>query len=185
MRLAAAVTLAAAAVLAGCGGSSPAQQAKGHFVRYREAQETRAEAEGELRKVFGDISSAATAQDQAGVLAAVERGKHALATIYTALDQEIAAAKGLAAYGRTEADGRRLRDALRQSRSSTKLVDRELAIASRDPFLEVTTNQREVSRLSSESTRISVPAAFARRRAVRAIATTLGVEPPVDVLFDR
>jgi hypothetical protein len=186
MRLAAAAILAVAAILAGaCGASSSEQRARDHFGGYREAQEARTEAESALRQVFQDIARAAGERDRAGVLAAAVRGKEALATIYASLAEEIAAADRLAGYGPTLEDGRRLRAALRQTRAGTKLVGRQLDIASRDPFLDVGAHEREISRLSFESRRISVPAALARRRAVRALATTLGVEPPLDVMFDR
>jgi len=183
MRVAAAL-VAAVGLLAACGGSTSDERAKDDFGVYRRAEVTRAGAEGVLDRVFRDISSAARAHDRAGVLAAVGRGKQALATIYSALEVEIDAAGGLASYEPTGRHGVRLRDALRRSRDGARLVDRQLEIASRDPFLDGAVNAREISRLSSESVRVSVPAAFARRRAVRAIALTLGVEPPVDVIFD-
>jgi hypothetical protein len=183
MRLAAAL-LAAVVLLAACGGSKAEERAKDSFGVYREAEATRAVAETALGHVFRDISNAAGVRDRAGVMAAVGRGKEALATIYSSLAIEIGAAEELARYEPTRKDGGRLRDALRRSRDGARLVDRQLEIASRDPFLDVDVNGREVSRLSSESVRVSVPAAFARRRAVRAIALTLGVEPPVDVIFD-
>jgi hypothetical protein len=181
---AAAALLAAVGLLAACGGSTPEERAKENFGVYRKAEAARADAERALDRVFRDISSAARVNDRAGVLAAVGRGKEALATIYSALEVEIGAAKALARFEPTGKDGGRLRDALRRSRDGARLVDRQLEIASRDPFLDLDVNAREVSRLSSASVRVSVPAAFARRRAVRAIALTLGVEPPVDVIFD-
>ena len=118
------------------------------------------------------------------MLAAVGHGKEALATIYDSLALEIAAAVALEGYEPTRVQGRRLEQALRQSRAGARLVDSQLEIAGRDPFLDESKKVREISRLSTESTRVSVPAAFARRRAVRAIAVELGVEPPVDVMFD-
>jgi hypothetical protein len=183
MRIAASL-LAAVGLLAACGGSTPEERAKDNFGVYRKAEATRADAESALGRVFRDISSAARVNDRAGLLAAVGRGKQSLATIYSALEVEIGAAKALARYEPTRRNGGRLRDALRRSRDGARLVDRQLEIASRDPFLDLDVNAREVGRLSSESVRVSVPAAFARRRAVRAIALTLGVEPPVDVIFD-
>jgi hypothetical protein len=183
MRVAAAL-LAAVGLLAACGASAAEERAKDSFGVYREAEATRTGAETALGRAFRDISSAAGARDRAGVIAAVGRGKHALATVYSSLELEIGAAEVLARYEPTREHGGRLRDALRRSRDGAKLVDRQLEIAARDPFLDLAVNEREVSRLSTESTRVSVPAAFARRRAVRAIALTLGVEPPVDVLFD-
>jgi hypothetical protein len=183
MRVATAL-LATIALLSACGGSKAEERAKDSFGVYREAEATRAGAESALDRVFRDISGAAGVRDRAGVMAAVGRGEQALADIYASLELEIGAAEALARYGPTRRDGGRLRDALRRSRDGAKLVDRQLEIASRDPFLDLDVNAREVSRLSSKSIRVSAPAAFARRRAVRAIALTLGVEPPVDVIFD-
>jgi hypothetical protein len=182
----AATLLAAVALLAACGGSTSgeADRAKADFGVYRKAEGQRAEAENALNRAFRDISTAARTGDRAGVMAAVGHGKQALATIYSTLAVEVEAADALAGYEPTREHGSRLRDALRQSRAGAELVDRQLAIASRDPFLDVDANLAEIRRLSSESVRVSVPAALARRRAVRAIALELGVEPPVDVLFD-
>jgi hypothetical protein len=185
MRALAAAVLAVLAALAGaCGGTSAEEQARQSFGDYRQAEATRSEAEDELGRVFRDISRAAGERDRAGVLAAVGHGEEALATIYEALALEIAAAEALEGYEPTRVQGRQLKEALRQSRGGARLVDSQLEIASRDPFLDAAENAREIGRLSTESTRVSVPAAFARRRAVRAIALELGVEPPVDVMFD-
>jgi len=185
MRSLAATVLAVLAALAGaCGGTNAEEQARQSFGDYQRAEVTRGEAENALGRVFREISRAAGERDQAGVLAAVADGKEALATIYESLALEVAAAQALEGYQPTRVQGRRLREALHQSRAGARLVDSQLEIASRDPFLDAAENAREISRLSTESTRVSVPAAFARRRAVRAIALELGVEPPLDVMFD-
>jgi hypothetical protein len=190
MRLAAvllaALLLTATAVLAACGGSSSGEEehAKASFGVYRNAEAQRKDAEGALNHAFRDLSSAAGVRDRAGAMAAVGRGEDALQTIYSALAVEVEAADALAHYGPTRQHGGRLRDALRRTRAGAELVDRQLAIASRDPFLDFAANVQQVHRLSSELLRVAVPAALARRRAVRAIALKLGVEPPVDVLFD-
>jgi hypothetical protein len=185
MRTLAATVLALLAALAGaCGGASAEEQARQSFGDYRQADESRSEAEDALGRVFREISRAAGERDRAGVLAAVGHGKEALATIYDSLALEISAAEALEGYEPTRKHGRRLKEALRRTRAGARLVGSQLEIASRDPFLDESENAREISRLSMKSTRVSVPAAFARRRAVRAIAVTLGVEPPVDVIFD-
>lgn len=177
--------LASIAVVAACGsGSAEEDSAKAKFGIYRKADRERNDAEVALNRAFRDISSAAGAHDRAGVMAAVGRGEDALATIYSTLAVEIEAAEGLAAYGPTSEHGGRLGDALRRSRAGAELVDRQLAIARQDPFLDVAANLEEIRRLSAESIEVSVPAALARRRAARAIALALGVEPPVDVMFD-
>ncbi len=64
------------------------------------------------------------------------------------------------------------------------LIVRMLEIGRRDPLLEVTANQSEVNRLASEAATVSVDGEFARRRADRALALAIGVEPTFDVLFD-
>ena len=179
-----ALVLLATAALVACGGSSASDRAKDSFGVYREAETRRDGAEADLGRAFREISRAADARDRAGVLAAVGRGEDAVETIYAALEVQLDVADALAAYEPTQANGRRLRDALRGVRAGARLVDQELDIASRDPFLDLPANAREISRLSSESVRVGVPAAFARRRAVRGIAETLGVEPPLDVMFD-
>ena len=178
--------LAAVALVSACGGSSSAdeERAKASFGVYRKAEERRDEAETALNRAFREISSAAGARDRAGVMAAVGHGEDAVETIYSTLALEIEAANALADYGPTGEHGNRLRNALRRSRTGAELVDRQLAIARRDPFLDDEANLREIRRLSSESVKVGVPAALARRRAVRAIALKLGVEPPVDVMFD-
>jgi hypothetical protein len=182
----AAVLLAAAALVAGCGGSTPEGQdrAKASFGAYRKAEDQRKDAESALNRAFRELSTAANARDRAGAMAAVAQGKSALATIDAMLATEIGAADALTGYEPTRTHGRRLRDALRQTRASARLIDRQLEIASRDPFLDDAANLAEIRRLSSESVKVSAPAAFARRRAVRAIALKLGVEPPFDLLFD-
>ena len=185
MRLAA-VLLAAAALVAGCGGSSSEGQhrARTSFGIYRKAEDQRKNAESALNQAFRDISSAANARDRVSALAAVGRGKEAISTIYSTLAVELEATDAIARYEPTHDHGERLRGALRRTRESTALVDRQLDIAQRDPFLDDAANLEEIRRLSSESVKVSAPAAFARRRAVRAIALKLGVEPPFDVLFD-
>lgn len=182
----AAVLLAAAALVAGCGASSSEDEAraKASFRIYRKAEDQRKDAESALNQAFRDISSAANARDRVSAIAAVDRGKEAMSTIYSTLAVELEAADSIAGYPPTHEHGERLRRALRGTRESATLIDRQLDIAQRDPFLDDAANLEEIRRLSSRSVKVSAPAAFARRRAVRAIALKLGVEPPFDVLFD-
>ena len=184
MRAGALVLVAAAVLAPACGGSSASDRAKDSFGVYREAEAQRDDAEAELGRAFREISRSASARDRAGVLAAVGRGENALKTIYEVLEVQLDVADDFAGYEPTQANGRRLREALRGVRAGARFVDQELDIASRDPFLDLPANEREIRRLSSESVRVGVPAAFARRRAVREIAQTLGVEPPLDVMLD-
>jgi hypothetical protein len=185
MRLAA-LLLGAAALLAACGGSSSEgeQRAKASFGVYRKAEDQRKDAESALNHAFRDISKAANARDRVSALAAVDRGKEAISTVYSTLAVELDAADAIAAYEPTREHGERLRHALRRTREGASLIDRQLDIARRDPFLDDAANLDEIRRLSSQSVKVSAPAAFERRRAVRAIALKLGVEPPFDVLFD-
>lgn len=184
--LLAATVVAPIALLAACGGSSSAdeERARANFRVYAKAEAQRDDAEATLNRAFREISSSAGARDRAGVMAAVDRGEDAVQTIYSALAVQLEAAEALAGYGPTRAHGERLRDTLRRSRTGAELVSQQLAIARRDPFLDGDANLREIRRLSSESVRVSIPAALARRRAVRAIALKLGVEPPADVMLD-
>ena len=185
MRRGAAGILVTVAVLgAACGGTSAEEQARGHFGEYREAEEARSDAEQALGKVFRDIARAAGERDRTGVLAAAGRGEQALATIERSLAVEIAAAQSLEGYEPTRVDAHRLAEALRGTRAGARIVGDQLEIAARDPFLDVAENAAAIRRLAADSRRVSVPAAFARRRAVRAIAIPLAVEPPVDVIFD-
>jgi len=182
----AAVLLTVAALLAACRGSSSAEQdrAKANFGVYTKAEAQRDDAEAALNRAFREISNGAGARDRAGVMAAVGRGEDAVQTIYSTLAVELEATNALAGYDPTHEHSARLRDALQRTRTGAELIQQQLTIARRDPFLDDDANLREIQRLSSESVRVSVPAALARRRAVRAIALQLGVEPPVDVMFD-
>ena len=180
------VLLAVAALLTACGGSSSEgeESAKANFGIYRKAEEQRKDAESALNRAFRDISTAANARDRVSVMAAVDRGQAAMSTIYSTLAVELEAADALAGYEPTREHGERLHDALGRTREGAVLIDRQLDIAQRDPFLDEAENLEEIRRLSAESVKVSAPAAFARRRAVRAIALRLDVEPPFDVLFD-
>jgi len=182
----AALVLAAAALVAGCGGGSSADQnnAKANFRIYAKAEGHRDDAETALNRAFREISSAAGARDRARAMAAVDRGEEAVQTIYSTLAVEIEAANALAGYDAIQGHSAHLRGALQRTRTGTELIQQQLAIARRDPFLDDDGNLNEIGRLSSESVKVAAPAALARRRAVRAIALELGVEPPVDVMFD-
>lgn len=176
----AALSLGAAA----CGGGDPQERATAHFEAYRAAEQERSEAEAELRKAFGEIARGAGERDRVAVTAAAGRGREAAARIGELLDDEIEAAAAIAAYEPAAEHARALEQALRRSGIGLEAVEEQLAIALRDPFLDEPANERQVSRLSARSLDHSVPAAFARRRAARALALALDVEPPFDVMFD-
>lgn len=170
--------------MAGCGGESGQSRALDHFDAYSAAEVDRSEAEENLNRAFREISRAARTRDREAVVAAARRGQEAAAVIRESLGVEIGAAEGLAGYEPTTGDGQRLGRALRQSREGLSRIERQLEIATRDPFLDEPRNAEAISRLSRESIRLSVSAAFARRDAAHAIALTLGVDPPFDSRFD-
>ena len=179
-----AAVAAVLAALAACGGESPEERAMAQFGEYAAAEAERGDAELELNRAFRALSAAAGERDRVGVIAAVARGRDAIASIDRSLALEVEAARGLAGYGPTEEDGRALADALDRIGEGVRLIDRQLEIALRDPFLDLAANKSEISRLAGELTEVSVQAAFDRRRATRSIARTLGVEPPFDSMYD-
>ena len=72
--LAAIVALAAALVMA-CGGTDQDSHARSLYNAYRAAEDSRTDAEEELRVAFADISQAAANGDRDAVLAAAQRGQ--------------------------------------------------------------------------------------------------------------
>lgn len=167
----AALSLAAAA----CGGDEGKEQARGEFEAYRAASTERTKAENELGKAFREIARAAGKRDRRGVTTAAKRGRTAAAKIDELLEAEIDAAAAMAEYEPAAKDARALIAALRRSGRGLKAVKEQLTIAARDPLLDEPENEEQVRRLSKQSLRLSVPAAFARRRAVTALARALGV----------
>jgi hypothetical protein len=178
--LAALVALAAALVTA-CGGTGQDSHARSLYHADRAAEDSRTDAEEELRAAFSDISTAAQAEDRAAVLAAARRGQKAAADIDSLLATELEAARGLAAIEKVSADAKRLTEGLQQSRDSLALVMKELEIALDDPFLAH--RAKEVNDLAKESTDVAVKGELAVRRADRALALALGLEPRLDQLF--
>ena len=179
---AAAVTVAVLAVAASaCGGGGSAERARAHFGDYRVAQEERGRAEGALNQAFREL---AQGTERASVVAAAERGRTTAARIRRLLDREIEAATAIAAYQPAREHAQALERALRRSGEGLRAVEEQLTIAIRDPFLDQPANANRVSRLSAKTVRLSVSGAVARRRTAHAVALALGVEPPVDVMFD-
>ena len=74
-----------------------------------------------------------------------------------------------------------LSEGLRLSRSSLELIAKELEIALDDPFLE--TRKKEVDDLAKESAKLAAKGELAVRRADRALAIALGLEPRPDQMF--
>jgi len=158
------LTLALALATAACGGSDHESHAQSLYRAYRAAEDMRDEAEGRLRQAFADISTAAHKEDSDAVLAAAERG------------QEAAAETDL-----TAAQAKRLADGLEASRQSLALVVKELEIAVDDPFLAERAD--EVNDLAKRSADLAVEGELAIRRADRALALALGLEPRLDQMF--
>jgi len=141
----------------------------------------RDEAENRLRQAFADISTAAHKEDSDAVLAAAERGQVAAAETDRLLSAELEAANGLAEIDLTATQAKRLADGLEASRQSLALVVKELEIAVDDPFLAERAD--EVNDLAKRSADLAVEGELAIRRADRALALALGLEPRLDQMF--
>jgi hypothetical protein len=171
----------AVALLAACGGSSSAEELYGD---YRSAEDERESAESRLREAFGDIALAAESRDRAGVLAAVEQAQAAADEIDKLLEDELDAAGALAQTADLAVSAKRLGRGLTDTRESLRLFVQELEIASVDPFLDGADNAQEISRLSRRATELAVRGEGAIRRADRALALALGIEPRIDRSLD-
>jgi hypothetical protein len=165
----------------GCGGSGHDEHARSLYDAYRTAEDARTDAEEELRLAFGDISLAASKLDRAGVTAAAQRGQDAVKKIDDLLAAEIEAADGLAGIESTAAHAQQLSKGLQLSRDSLALVAKELQIALDDPFLD--TKKKELDHLAKESADLAVKGELEIRRADRALALALGLEPRLDQMF--
>lgn len=170
--------LAVGVVASACGGSSHEDHARSLYNAYRTAEDARTNAEEELRLAFRDISTAAQNRDRAAVVAAAQRGQDAVKEIDRLITAEAEAAQGLQEIASVSAPAKRLADGLTLSRQSLALVAKELEIALDDPFLE--NRKREVDDLAKESTDLVVRGELAIRRADRALALALGLEPRPD-----
>jgi hypothetical protein len=175
------VSLAIALAATACGESDHESHARSLYNAYRIAEDSRTDAEEELRQAFADISEAAQSQDREAVLAAALRGQKAVEKIDGLLSAELEAAQGLAEIDSVATHAKQLSDGLEQSRSSLALVGEELQIALDDPFLE--TRKNEVDALAKESAELAAKGEIAVRRADRALALALGLEPRIDQIF--
>ena len=181
-RVAVAAALAVAA-LSGCGGSGGAAdppEGRELYGAYRAAEDRRDDAEGRLRVAFADIAAAAEQGDREGVLAAAERGRDAAADTQELLEEELDAARRLQEIDALERDARRLESGLETTAAGLALFVQELEIAARDPFLEEEENRREVRRLARRGGQLSADGESDVRRADRALAEALGIEPRPD-----
>lgn len=178
----AALSVLTAGLLAACGGSPDHEgHARSLYDAYRTAEDSRTDAEEELRLAFADISAAAQDQDREAVLAAAKRGQDAVEKIDGLIAAELEASQELAGIEAVAAHAKQLSDGLEVSRDSLELVAQELEIALDDPFLE--TKKQEVDDLARKSADLAVKGEVAVRRADRAIALALGLEPRPDAML--
>jgi hypothetical protein len=169
-----------ALVGAGCGTGDGNERARDLYGAYRSAEDQRDGAEARLRRAFGDIAAAAEIRDRDSSLAAVERGRAAVADIDRLLGRELEAALGLEAFEDVSREATRLGQGIRTTRASLRLFSRELDIAALDPFLGDKANVDEIRRLARRAANLAVTGELEIRRAERAIAVALGLEPRVD-----
>ena len=183
MKVKLAALLAVALVSAGlvtsaCGSSGHEEHARSLYNAYRSAEDSRTDAEEELRLAFADISAAAQKLDREEVLAAAKRGQDAVEKIDDLITAELEAADGLAEIESVAAHAQKLSEGLQLSRNSLALVAKELEIALDDPFLD--TRKKEVDDLAKESADLAIKGELAIRRADRELAVALGLEPRID-----
>jgi hypothetical protein len=179
--LAALATLACGLLATACGSTDHEAHARSLYNAYRTAEDSRTDAEEELRVAFRDISTAAQAQDREAVLAAAQRGQDAVEEIDDLIAAELEAAQGLAEIDSVSGHAKQLTGGLQVSRSSLALVAKELEIALDDPFLE--TRKNELEDVAKESADLAVKGELAIRRADHALAIALGLEPRPDQMF--
>ncbi len=168
-------------VAAACGSTDHQAHARSLYNAYRTAEDSRTDAEEKLRLAFRDISEAAQAQDREGVQNAAHRGQDAVDEVDALISAELEAAEGLADLEGLSTHAQQLSEGLRLSRSSLELIAKELEIALDDPFLE--TRKKEVDDLAKESAKLAAKGELAVRRADRALAIALGLEPRPDQMF--
>jgi hypothetical protein len=161
-----------------CGSSGHEEHARSLYNAYRSAEDSRTDAEEELRLAFADISAAAQKLDREEVLAAAKRGQDAVEKIDDLITAELEAADGLAEIESVAAHAQKLSEGLQLSRNSLALVAKELEIALDDPFLD--TRKKEVDELAKESADLAVKGELAIRRADRELALALGLQPRID-----
>jgi hypothetical protein len=181
MKLAALLAVAllpAGLAASACGSSGHEEHARSLYNAYRSAEDSRTDAEEELRLAFADISAAAQKLDREGVLAAAKRGQDAVEKIDDLITAELEAADGLAEIESVAAHAQKLSEGLQLSRNSLALVAKELEIALDDPFLD--TRKKEVDDLAKESADLAIKGELAIRRADRELALALGLQPRID-----
>jgi hypothetical protein len=189
MRIAAAAAIAALAgllITGACGGDGDGDEGGRELYRaYRAAEDARHEHEGELTQAFRDIAVAAERKDREAALAAVASGEDAAEEIDAVLARELESAGAMREREELSSDAQRLEQGLLKSREALGLIGRQLAIAGRDPFLERRRNAREVRSLAGRAADLSVEGELLVRRADRALARALGVEPRSDPFLEE
>jgi hypothetical protein len=179
--LGALVVLAGGLLAAACGSTDHEAHARSLYNAYRTAEDSRTDAEEQLRLAFRDISNAAQAQDRDAVLEAAQRGQDAVEQIDDLIAAELEAAQGLSEIDSVSAHGKQLSEGLRLTRSGLALIAKELTIALDDPFLE--TRKKEIADLATESADLADKGELTIRRADRALALALDLEPRPDQMF--
>jgi hypothetical protein len=175
------ISLAIGLAATACGASDHQSHAQSLYNAYRTAEDSRTDAEEELRLAFADISTAAQNRDREAVLAAALRGQKAVEKIDGFLTAELEAAQGLDEIDSVATHAKQLSDGLQMSRNSLALVGEELQIALDDPFLE--TRKDEIDDLAKQAADLAVKGELAIRRADRPLALALGLEPRLDQIF--
>ena len=175
------VVLAWGLLAAACGTTDHEAHARSLYNAYRTAEDSRTDAEEDLRLAFRDIANAAQAQDRDAVLEAAQRGQDAVDQINDLITAELEAAQGLEEIDSVSAHAKQLSDGLRLTRSSLALIAKELTIALDDPFLE--TRKKEIADLATETADLADKGELTIRRADRALALALGLEPRPDQMF--
>ena len=179
--LAAIATLACGLLATACGSTDHEAHARSLYNAYRTAEDARTDAEEQLRLAFRDISNAAQAQDRDAVLEAAQRGQDAVEQIDDLIAAELEAAQGLSEIDSVSAHGKQLSEGLRLTRSGLALIAKELTIALDDPFLE--TRKKEIADLATEPADLADKGELTIRRADRALALALALEPRPDQMF--
>jgi hypothetical protein len=181
MKLPTALVIAVLALAApACGGTDDTERAQDLYRAYRAAEDERTGAEARLRQAFADIAAAAEKRDPASSLAAVGRGRQAVTDIEGLLRSELEAADSLAAFEDVSSNAANLRDGIETTSASLGLFSKELDIAALDPFLADKANADEIRRLARRAAKLAVEGELDIRRADRAIAVALGLEPRFD-----
>ena len=94
------------------------------------------------------------------------------------------AAEGLERIDGLEENAGRVKRGLETTGHGVAQFARELEIALQDPFLEDTENATRISSLSKRATDLSTKGELLVRRADRALALALGLEPRADAVLD-